>query len=243
MDAIVLAGGFARRMWPLTKETPKQLLPVGDKPMLAHVLRALEPVAPTRVLLSVNAAFAAQFRAFADAYDGPLALEVAVEAARSEGEKPGALGALEQLIAARGLTGPLFIAGGDNLCDFALDEMVAHHRTTGCDVIGLYDVGDRALAQLYGIAARDGSRITALVEKPADPPSTLTATAFWLLSRDGVAALLRYLAEGGERDALGHFLTWRVRQATVESVAFRGTWFDIGGLESYRAACAWVGNA
>ena len=131
MDAIVLAGGFARRMGKLVRDTPKQLLPVGGEPLLAYVLRSLEAVAPDRVLIAVNAAFASQFDAFITSYDGPLQVELAVEQARSEGEKPGALGALGQLVEAQRLAGPLFIAGGDNLFDFDLGRLAGLHKATG----------------------------------------------------------------------------------------------------------------
>jgi NDP-sugar pyrophosphorylase family protein len=241
MDAIVLAGGFARRMGELVRHTPKQLLPVAGEPLLAHVLRSLEAVAPDRVLLAVNAAFASQFDAFIASYDGPLTLELAVEQVRAEGEKPGALGALGQLVAEHRLAGPLFIVGGDNLFDFDLARMAALNQRTGDDVIGLYDVGDTGLAQLYGIATLEDGIIVDFVEKPAEPRSTLAATACWLLSPGGVRALAAYLAAGGERDALGHFLPWRIGRATVRGIAYSGTWFDIGDPESYAVACAHFG--
>lgn len=241
MDAIVLAGGFARRMGELVRDTPKQLLPVGGAPLLAHVLRSLEAVAPDRVLIAVNAAFASQFDAFITSYDGPLQVELAVEQARSEGEKPGALGALGQLVEARRLAGPLFVAGGDNLFDFDLGRLARLHKATGDDIIALYDVQSRELAQLYGIATLEDGVIVDFVEKPPEPRSTLAATACWLLSPGGVSALEDFLGGGGQRDALGHFLAWRSSRATVRGIAYTGAWFDIGDPESYVAACAHFG--
>ena len=125
MDAIVLAGGFASRMGELVRDTPKQLLIVAGEPLLAHVLRSLEAVTPNRVLLAVNAAFASQFDAFITSYDGPLQVELAVEQARSEGEKPGALGALGQLVDAQRL----------KPCQLENREKTRHdQRPGGCDL-------------------------------------------------------------------------------------------------------------
>ena len=97
MDSIILAGGFAKRMWPLTKDTPKQLLDVGGKPMLQHVIESLEKVKPSRVILSVNSVFASQFQNFIDNYKGSMNLQLYIEPSSKEEEKPGALGALHLL--------------------------------------------------------------------------------------------------------------------------------------------------
>ena len=240
MDSIILAGGFAKRMWPLTKDTPKQLLDVGGKPMLQHVIESLENAAPKRIIISVNSFFSTQFQNFVDDYKGPMNLQLYVEPSLSEEEKLGALGALHLLFKELNITGPVFIAGGDNLSDFDLSQMVTVSQNTGKDVIGLYDVEDVELAKLYGIAERDGDRITDFVEKPHTPPSTLAATAYWLLSKPGISHFLDYIESGGDRDAMGNFLVWNVRRNDVRSIAFSGTWYDVGGMESYNDAQKWL---
>jgi len=242
MDSIILAGGFAKRMWPLTKDTPKQLLDVGGKPMLQHVIESLERIGPSRIILSVNSFFASQFQKFVEDYSGSMNLQLYVESSSKEEEKLGALGALNLLFKDLELSGPVFIAGGDNLSDFNLSQMMAVAENTGKDVIGLYDVEDAELAKLYGIAHQEGDRIIDFVEKPSNPPSTLAATAYWLLSREGISSFLEYIDSGGDRDALGNFLAWNVKKNDVRSVAFRGTWYDIGDLESYREAQVWLSN-
>jgi len=242
MDSIILAGGFAKRMWPLTKDTPKQLLDVGGKPMLQHVIESLERIGPSRIILSVNSFFASQFQAFIDDYSGSMNLQLYVESSSKEEEKLGALGALNLLFKDLEISGPVFIAGGDNLSDFNLSQMVTVSENTGKDVIGLYDVEDVELAKLYGIAHQEDDRIIDFVEKPSNPPSTLAATAYWLLSSEGISSFLEYIDSGGDRDALGNFLAWNVKKNDVRSVAFRGTWYDIGGLESYREAQVWLSN-
>ena len=242
MDSIILAGGFAKRMWPLTKNRPKQLLDVGGKSMLQHVIESIERIEPSRIILSVNSFFAPQFQKFIDNYSGSMHLQLYVEHSSKEEEKLGALGALNLLFNDLEISGPVFIAGGDNLSDFDLRRMVTVAEDTGKDVIGLYDVEDVELAKLYGIAHQEGNRIIDFVEKPSNPPSTLAATAYWLLSKPGISSFLEYIDSGGDRDALGNFLAWSVKKNDVRSVAFRGTWYDIGGLESYREAQTWLSN-
>ena len=240
MDSIVLAGGFAKRMLPLTKNTPKQLLDVAGEPMLSHVLKSLEEISPERVIISVNSFFSSHFSQFIDDYSGPLNLQLFVESSENEEEKLGALGALNLLFSELNITGPVFIAGGDNLSNFDLSAMVSKSERTNRDVIGLYDVEDNNLAKLYGIAELKSDRIVDFVEKPSEPKSTLAATAYWLLSKDGISNFFDYINSGGDRDALGNFLAWNIKRNEVLSVSYRGTWYDIGDLESYKAAQKWL---
>ena len=240
MDSIVLAGGFAKRMLPLTQHTPKQLLDIAGEPMLTHVLRSIEKISPERVIISVNSFFSSNFQNYIDNYTGPLNLQLFVEDSQNEEEKLGALGALNLLFSELNIRGPVFIAGGDNLSDFDLTAMVSKSNRTNKDVIGLYDVEDENLAKLYGIAELKSDRIVDFVEKPSDPRSTLAATAYWILSKKGISNFFEYINSGGDKDALGNFLVWNINRTDVLSVSYRGTWYDIGDLESYKAAQNWL---
>ena len=242
MDSIILAGGFAKRMWPLTKNKPKQLLDIAGKPMLSHVIDSLSTISPNRIIVSVNSFFESQFESYLSSHNLPSNVELYVEKSSSEEEKLGALGALDILFKEFSISGPVFIAGGDNLSDFNLREMVSVFEETKKDVIGLYDVEDINLAKLYGIADLEVDKIINFVEKPSIPPSTLAATAYWLLSKEGISNFFEYLNSGGDRDALGNFLAWNVKRNDVRSVSFRGNWFDIGDLSSYKDAQNWLSS-
>ena len=240
MDAIILAGGFAKRMWPLTKNKPKQLLDIAGKPMLNYVIKSLDNLNLNRIIISVNSFFAPQFQDYLNSQLNNTNIELFVEESDNEEEKLGALGALHLLFRKKNLEGPVFIAGGDNLSDFNLEEMVNVYHEHNKDVIGLFDVGNIELAKLYGIADLNENRIVDFVEKPALPPSTLAATAYWLLSKEGIDNFFSYIDEGGDRDAMGNFLTWNVKKNSVFSVSFNGNWYDIGSLDSYYQAQKWI---
>lgn len=240
MDAIILAGGFAKRMWPLTKNKPKQLLNLAGKPMLDYVINSLNNLGFDRIIVSVNSFFAPQFQEYLDSNVMVKNIELFVEDSDSEDQKLGALGALNLLFKNKNLRGPVFIAGGDNLSDFDLTKMVTVYNKFKADVIGLYDVENIELAKLYGIADLEDNMIVDFVEKPISPPSTLAATAYWLLSESGIANFFTYINEGGDRDAMGNFLAWNVKRNSVYSVSFKGNWYDIGSLDSYSEAQKWL---
>ena len=123
MDAIILAGGFAKRMWPLTKNKPKQLLDIAGRPMLDYVIDSLSNLDLDRIIVSVNSFFAPQFQNYLDSNVNANNIELFIEESDNEDQKLGALGALNLLFEKKDLRGPVFIAGGDNLSDFDLREM------------------------------------------------------------------------------------------------------------------------
>ena len=93
----------------------------------------------------------------------------------------------------------------------------------------MYDVGDRELAKKYGIVdVDDDDRVTNFVEKPAEPPTTLCATATYLYRRDHAALVPTYLAEGNPPDQPGNFVAWLHKRAPVYAYRFPGEWYDIG---------------
>jgi len=234
-DAIVLAGGFAKRMWPLTKHTPKQLLPVGGRPMLGYTLDQLvELPVVDRIYVSTNEAFAHQFRVFLEAYKEDR-VELFVEPSPSEDQKLGAIGGLGYLIKDKGLTKDTMIIGGDNIFEAPLSAPL--ERFDGRDLVAVHDVGTVDRARLYGIVALspDG-RIRGFVEKPPEPPSTLAATALYIFTSDTMGLVSAYLDEGGKRDALGHFISYLISKREVVAYPIPGRWFDIGSLEVYREA-------
>ena len=89
MDVIILAGGFATRMGSLTKDIPKQLLPLGNKTIIDYVLKSIEPLNPIHTFISTNSKFVKYFEDFIKNYTGPLSLELIEEEALAESEKRG----------------------------------------------------------------------------------------------------------------------------------------------------------
>lgn len=241
MKAVILAGGFAKRMWPLTKDRPKHLLPIAGRPMLEYVLDKVISVPDMeRVYISTNAKFQDDFKEFLDGYLGCPAyveLELVIEDTFSEGEKLGSVGALGFLIKEKNIDGELLVVGGDNLFDFDIADVHEFYKSKRGLAMVVYDVGSKDLAKLYGIVTLDGNnKVVRFVEKPPEPESTLASTACYFFTKDGVKLISRYIKEGHKADALGHFIEWLIQQTDVYGYVHDGSWFDIGSLESYEEA-------
>jgi len=238
MKAVILAGGYAKRMWPLTKNRPKPLLPVAGRPMLDYVMASMEPVeALDEIFISTNMRFKDQFEAYLKDVRTAKRVSLFVEDTRSEEEKLGSVGALGYLIRENGIDEELLVIGGDNIFGFKMEDFIEYFHRKGANTIALYDVGDRGKACLYGIAYVDEEcRIIDFYEKPSDPQSTLVSTACYAFTRKGVRNVLRYLEEENDPDKMGHFIEWLHKHDDVYGFVFTGVWFDIGSIESYEAA-------
>ncbi|WGI17830.1 sugar phosphate nucleotidyltransferase [Methanonatronarchaeum sp. AMET-Sl] len=231
MDAIVLAGGFATRLWPLTRDKAKPLLPLGEKEIVDYLLDELvgeERV--DKVYLSTNKKFREDFQLYLNSRDY-RDVEVVVEDSIKEGEKLGAIGALHQLVTSRNLDGPLLIVAGDNYVSFSLSEFIDFYLEGEGSCLAAYDLeGDPSQ---FGVLEVDGERVVDFEEKPSEPKSNLISIAFYLLSSKGVKNLDTYMNEGLNPDSPGYFIEWLINHEDVRAFKFEGNWFDIGTPKGY----------
>ena len=239
MKAVVLAGGYATRMWPITKDRPKMFLPVGDGTVIDVIFEDLESDARIdEVFVSTNERFSGAFKSFIDEspYEKPT---LSVEETVAEDEKFGVVGALAQLIDREGVDDDLVVIAGDNLLSFDVGEFVDFFEDAGTPCLVAYDVGSKERAKSYGLVQLDGDRVTQFEEKPDDPQSTLVSIACYAFPAGTLPEFDTYLADGNNPDEPGWFLQWLQTRGTVNAFTFDGAWFDIGTPESYLDAVSW----
>ena len=239
MKAVVLAGGYATRLWPVTKQRPKMFLPVGETTVIDRILGELErDDRIEEVFVSTNERFAPDFEAHLEenGYEKP---QLSVEDTTEEDEKFGVIGALAQLVDREDVADEdLLVVAGDNLLSFDLDEFLDFYEGEGATSIAAYDVGSREKAKSYGLVNLDGEEVVDFQEKPESPKSTLVSIACYAFPADSVR-FAEYLESGNNPDEPGWYLQWLVDRDTVRAFTFDGAWFDIGTPESYLEAVAW----
>jgi glucose-1-phosphate thymidylyltransferase len=236
MKAIVLAAGYATRLRPLTNTWAKELLPVGGRPIIDWILDRIEDVPEIdAVHVVTNARKAPAFDRWAAA---GRAVVVHDDGTTSNDDRLGAIGDLRFVLEQAGIDDDLLVIAGDNLFEFDLGDYVSWWRTKGeASAVAVRDVGSRELASQYGIVdLGEGGRILDFVEKPADPPSTLAATATYLFHRAHAARVGEYLAAGESADQPGRFVAWLQSREPVYGWVFSEQWFDIGNVDQLLAA-------
>jgi glucose-1-phosphate thymidylyltransferase len=238
MQAVILAAGYATRMYPLTLDKPKALLPVSGRPILNHILdRVLALPSVTRVAVVSNAKFISQFQDWHASLPLDARERVAIlnDGSASEQDRLGAIGDL--LFAVKELAVPddLLMIAGDNYFEFGLERMESVFRGRKASVIALRDLQDPAhVARKFGVAELDaGGRIIGFQEKPAEPKSALASTACYLLTRHSLKLLQEYAAAQQKPDNLGQFIAWLAQETPVYGHTFKERWHDIGSLEEY----------
>jgi glucose-1-phosphate thymidylyltransferase len=228
LKAIILAGGYATRLRPLTDDFSKCLLPVGGRPIVDWILDRLRDVTEVdEVHLVTNNRFAADFENWAASRPGVVVHD---DGTSSNDDRLGAMGDVAFALERAGIDDDTLVVAGDNLFDYSLADYVAFWRTKGvASAVAVYDVGDRELASQYGVVEVGGDdRVLGFVEKPADPVSTLAATATYVYHRAHVPLVARYLAEGNAPDQSGSFIAWLHEREPVYAYPFPGAWADIG---------------
>ena len=230
MKALVLAAGYATRLRPLTDTWAKELLPVGGTPIVDRILASVEAVPEIdEIHLVTNARKAPAF----DEWAAGRNVVVHDDGTTSNEDRLGAIGDMQFVVERAALDDHLLVIAGDNLFSFALSDFVSFwHRKGVASAIAIRDVGSLELAAQYGVVdVDDDGRIRSFVEKPAQPASTLAATATYLYHREHVRLIGRYLAERNAPDQPGRFAEWLQTREPVYGWVFDTPWYDIGNLE------------
>jgi len=231
MKTIILSGGYGTRLYPITENRPKPLLPIAGKPIIDFILDTYP--FRDRPIVSTNKRFEYQFKEWRK--HGRRNVQLVVEETTSEKEKLGTIGALQFLIQRLEISEDILVIGGDNIFEFSLRDFVnAYH---GNPLIALCDVKDKKLVRRrYGVAIVQQNRIAEFQEKPEAPRSTLASTACYIYPERILSLIGEFLgkAEAG-KDAPGYFNSWllRDRRINIDPFVFNSGWNDIGDRASY----------
>lgn len=245
MKAIILAAGYATRMYPLTKDRPKALLPIGKQAMLDYLMEQIATIDEIdEAYIVTNSRFYAQFvewaRQAAARYPR-IRLDVLDDGTDSNENRLGAVGDMRFVIDRRQVDDDLLVAASDNFFTFPLTDMVDDFRARGRDTLLGKHLGWVEDLKRFAVATLDEeNRVVALVEKPKEPPTDVGIYALYLYRRDTVPLIRDYLDQGNPPDAPGHFPEWLYRRREVGVYLFDGECIDIGTPEAYREICARV---
>jgi glucose-1-phosphate thymidylyltransferase len=238
MKAIILAGGYARRMWPLTMDRPKPLLPVAGRPVIEYVmdrLLAIDEIAT--IYITTNRRFEGAFREWLKSKNYDRNIRLVVEETRAEGEKLGSIGAMQHIIDRESIDDDVLCIAGDNLFQDSLHSFLEFFRGRGTLTFGLYEMGDSSLLSRYGITSiDDAGRVLDFEEKPDKPRSNLVSTGIYAIPRGELGVIHEYMSGGNNPDTFGHFISWLHKRSPVHGFIFRNRWIDIGSIETYREA-------
>ncbi len=237
IDAIVLAAGYATRLYPLTENTPKPLLNVAGKPIVEHIIRQLEKVKQIdKIYIVTNNKFEQNFKKWLNNFDSEGPIEIINDGTESYENRLGALGDIYYTINLKNLNDGVIVIAGDNLFELLLVDVVNFFKKRKSNVIVLHDVKDFELAKHYGVVEIENNLVVNFEEKPISPKSTLISTGIYLFPKRTISLIKKYIAQGNNPDKTGNFIEWLHKRDKVYSFVTDKKWYDIGNIEQLEKA-------
>ena len=235
MKCLILAAGYATRLYPLTENFPKPLLPVGGKPILDWLIEDVNTAgAVDQYIVVTNHRFAGHFQEWAESCTAPIT--VVDDGTDTNENRLGAvkdiLFAVEQL----SLDDDLLILAGDNVLDFSLTEFIryAMEKQTSC-VMRYYEADEKRLTKSGVAEIGENDLLIGLEEKPAEPKSHWCTPPFYFYRAEDARKIKDAIADGCGTDAPGSVVAWMCQHTKMHSMEMPGNRYDIGNLESYEA--------
>ena len=230
MKAIILAAGYATRLYPLTENFPKPLLPVGGKPILDWLIEDLSTVVDEFIVVT-NHKFSSIFESWAAEKQNVRVLDDGTESNETR------LGAVKDIhLAYQGIKDDVFVMAGDNVLDFSLVPFIRFAQEKGTSCVMCHVENDLAHLQRTAVITVDtNQRITSYEEKPQEPKGNLAVPPFYYYRYGDLNRIAEALDNGCGYDAPGSFAAWLSGKVDVHAWLMSGKRHDIGDMKSYEA--------
>ncbi len=232
MKVVILCGGYATRLYPLTSNKSKSLLPVGNKVILDHIIDKIPK--NLEIIVVTNQKFYSDFSEWSKKYNRKIS--VLNDGASSNENRLGGLGDLYFAVE-KGIDEDLMIILGDNLFDFDMNEVIKSFERNKRTIIGVYDVKSLEEAKKFGVVRVDSlGKIKSIEEKPSLPDSTWCIAGIYLLKQEDLKKLHDYMDSDLSKEGPTYFIQHLLKSQEVYGFLFDGKWLDVGSIESYEDA-------
>ena len=235
MKCLILAAGYATRLYPLTENFPKPLLKVGEKTILDWLIDDIDGAGLVDEYIVIsNHKFAPHFEAWAREHSLPITV---VDDGTSTNEtRLGAVCDMQFAVEKLGIDDDLLVIAGDNVLDFSLTAFIRYAEEKGTSCTMRYWEEDVKRLRKSGISEiGEGDVLLSLEEKPETPKSNWCTPPFYFYKREDARRIREAIADGCGTDAPGSLVAWMCRHAVLHSMEMPGSRYDIGNLESYEA--------
>ncbi len=233
MKCLILAAGYATRLYPLTENFPKPLLEVKEKPILDWLIDDIDSlgIVDEYVVIS-NHKFAHHFDSWAE--HKAQNITVVDDGTSSNETRLGAVRDIQFAIDKLTLDDDILVIAGDNLLDFSLTQFIKYAKSKNTSCIMRYFEGNREKLKKCGVVSIDeNDAIIEMAEKPQEPKSNWCCPPFYYYTKDDAKLVKKGIESGCGVDAPGSYIAWLCTQTDVHAMEMPGKRYDIGNLESY----------
>ena len=233
MKCLILAAGYATRLYPLTENFPKPLLQVGEKTILDWLVDDIDTagLVDEYVVIS-NHKYAHHFENWAKTKS--VKVTVVDDGTESNETRLGAVRDIQFAIEKLGLDDEMLVIAGDNVLDFSLTKFIryAKEKNTSC-IMRYFEGSQQKLTKCGVVQIDENDRIIGMEEKPAQPKSNWCCPPFYFYTREDARLVAKGIAAGCGTDAPGSYIAWLCGETVVYAMEMPGKRYDVGNLESY----------
>ncbi|MBQ4527957.1 MAG: nucleotidyltransferase family protein [Clostridia bacterium] len=235
MKAIILAAGYATRLYPLTLNRPKALLTIGNKPIIDYIADQIETIEAINELIIIsNDKFFSDFCEWKSSRKNNVQITILNDGTTDDSNKLGAIGDIEFAIETLDIDDEILIIAGDNIFTFMLKDFYNEYKTKNADMILVKEINNiNELRRMANVSLNENHKVINMEEKPQMPKSNIAAFASYIYKKETIPLIKKYLDEGNNPDAPGFFPSWLYKRKDVYAYAFSGECYDIGTPESY----------
>lgn len=231
MTAIILAAGYATRMYPLTLNFPKPLLEVGVKKIIDHLLDDLVQSGVERTVVVSNHKFIDQFTSWADTRENVIVLD---DGSVDNDHRLGAVKDIEFAIEEANIDDDIVVLAGDNVLNFSLSSFIKYGKEKKTTCIMRHEQRDiNKLRKTGVIVIDDNDLVLEMDEKPQEPKSIWAVPPFYYYTKEDIKLVKEGIESGCGTDAPGSFISWLVKKKPVHAFLMPGERFDVGSIEGY----------
>jgi glucose-1-phosphate thymidylyltransferase len=236
MNCLILAAGFCTRLFPITEYFPKALLTVGGRPILDYILRdAVNHPEIEKIALITNHRYPDIFRTWLAATYPKVKITVIDNGVMTPETRLGAIGDLDYALKKLKWQDDLLVLASDTIATLRLFRFLHFFKINRGVINAVFDTHDtEVIRKKLGCIVADGHTITTFVEKPEQPPTTLTSIPFYIFPKETLRYISAYMNSGNSVDAPGSIISWLVGQVPCFAYKLeRGFYFDVGTIEVY----------
>ncbi len=233
MKCLILAAGYATRLYPLTENFPKPLLTVGDKTILDWLIEDIDRAGEVDEYVVIsNHKFAGHFSEWAA--KKAQKITVVDDGTSSNETRLGAVKDIQFAIEKLGLNDDMLVIAGDNLLDFSLTRFIAYakEKQTSC-IMRYYEPDEKKLRKSGVVSVDETDRVSEMAEKPEKPASPWCCPPFYFYTATDARLVEKGIESGCGTDAPGSYIAWLCQKTPVHAMEMPGKRYDIGNLESY----------
>jgi glucose-1-phosphate thymidylyltransferase len=233
MKCLILAAGYATRLYPLTQNFPKPLLKVGEKTILDWLIDDIDGagLVDEYVVIS-NHKFAHHFEDWAK--NKTQKITVVDDGTSSNETRLGAVRDIQYAIDTLSIDDDMLVIAGDNVLDFSLVRFVSYAKEKGTScIMRYYEEVEKKLQKCGVVCIDENDLITDMEEKPAHPKSNWCCPPFYYYTKEDAKLVKVGIESGCGVDAPGSYIAWLCTQTKVHAMEMPGKRYDIGNLESY----------